>query len=303
MKHTLEERDRSLALITRMSQEKDSYLYYANVKIVQMVEKLAVLQSPSDFPVSPTTSTPVVTSPPALAPSQPSASAPQATPKPAAAPARPPALSLSALPPLAPLEEDVPDSPIMPPLNKISQSVERRDSNLPGIRINKRRSAVYNREDVDRVDEFLITKTPLPRPDTKPVIVVEETHHNFRMWKQHPDIQTLMTTQTIPQNEIDRQEIIYEFIATETTYNRDLDLVVRRFIHPLKDLVGTAKFTESDFKNIFRNLEDIIVINENLLFDLQKRDKQQWPMVQSIGDIFLKHVSSPWHPLLPLNLC
>ena len=64
-----------------------------------------------------------------------------------------------------------------------------------------------------------------PSKAGKPVISLNEPTHQYRMWKQHPDVLPILPAQS--ENDIDRQEIIYEFIATETSFNRDLDLIIR----------------------------------------------------------------------------
>jgi len=61
----------------------------------------------------------------------------------------------------------------------------------------------------------------------RPVIALEETDHQYRLWKQHPDVLPILST--LSPSDVDRQEIIYELMATETSYNRDLDLIVRVF--------------------------------------------------------------------------
>jgi len=64
----------------------------------------------------------------------------------------------------------------------------------------------------------------------KPEISEEAAEPQYRMWKQHPDAQARMPD--LSEKEIDRQEIIYEYITTETSYNRDLDIIQRVLFLP-----------------------------------------------------------------------
>ena len=114
--------------------------------------------------------------------------------------------------------------------------------------------------------------------------------HSVKLWKQLPEVAPFLST--ISTDEVERQEIIYELVVTETSYNRDLDLVVRRFITPLQALIGTPKFTQMDFDSIFLNLRTIIKVNAAFLVDLQQRSKEQWPLITAVGDLILNHVTS-----------
>jgi len=122
------------------------------------------------------------------------------------------------------------------------------------------------------------------------VSMIDPVENEYRMWKQRPEAVSLLPSMT--QNEIDRQEIIYEFITTEISYNKDLDLIQRRFVEPFRALIGSPKFTRIDFNTIFRNLESIVQVNHAFLKDLQVRSKEQTPVVNNIGDIILKHAPS-----------
>lgn len=140
LKATLEERDKSLALISRMAKEKENYLYYANVKIIQLVEKL----EKANIPETPILSLPASdTTAPAPAVAQQPAKEEEPAPKQQVEPA--PTPEIQAAKPEAHTTEDH------------QPSVDRRDSaQNANRRINKRRSAVISHTD------FVSHFPPLP---------------------------------------------------------------------------------------------------------------------------------------------
>jgi len=54
--------------------------------------------------------------------------------------------------------------------------------------------------------------------------IAEDIPAQYRMWKEHPDAIPLLPS--LSEKEISRQEILYEIMTTELSYNRDLDLIV-----------------------------------------------------------------------------
>jgi len=68
----------------------------------------------------------------------------------------------------------------------------------------------------------------IEEPESKKAITLETNYNVFRQWKQLADAIPLL--EKMSQTEIDRQEVIYELIATEASYNRDLNLVLRVII-------------------------------------------------------------------------
>ncbi|KAF9576365.1 RHO1 GDP-GTP exchange protein 2, partial [Lunasporangiospora selenospora] len=91
--------------------------------------------------------------------------------------------------------------------------------------------------------------------------------------------------------ERNRQEAIFEVIHTEHNYCRDLELMEEIFIIPLRtrDIVDPEK-REALIEDVFLNFKGILALNKRLLEDLRARQEQQ-PLVESIGDILLAHIT------------
>lgn len=91
----------------------------------------------------------------------------------------------------------------------------------------------------------------------------------------------------IPAKERKRQEAIFEFIATEAAYVRDLQLIVEVFytnLNPLLDQRATAV--------IFANVEDILLTNTAFLSSLEARQKECRLYIDKIGDILKTNISN-----------
>ncbi|KAL1409574.1 hypothetical protein Q8F55_003565 [Vanrija albida] len=90
-----------------------------------------------------------------------------------------------------------------------------------------------------------------------------------------PSVLSTMTTQ-----ERKRQESIFEFIATESSYVRDLQLIVGVFYAKLMTILDDKSLTV-----IFANVEDILMFNSGFLSSLDDRQKACRLYVDTIGDI------------------
>ncbi|THG95777.1 hypothetical protein EW026_g5934 [Hermanssonia centrifuga] len=91
----------------------------------------------------------------------------------------------------------------------------------------------------------------------------------------------------IPPNERRRQEAIFEFIATEATYVRDLQLIVEVFYTSLLPLLDQKAVTV-----IFANVEDILLSNTTFLSSLEERQKECRLYVDRIGDLLKTNMSN-----------
>ncbi|KAJ4490290.1 hypothetical protein J3R30DRAFT_3278216 [Lentinula aciculospora] len=91
----------------------------------------------------------------------------------------------------------------------------------------------------------------------------------------------------IPPNERRRQEAIFEIIATEHAYVRDLQLVVEVFYSKLLPLLDRKAITV-----IFANIEDILLTNITFMSSLEERQKECRLYIDRIGDIIQSYMSS-----------
>ncbi|KAF8589690.1 hypothetical protein K439DRAFT_300209 [Ramaria rubella] len=89
----------------------------------------------------------------------------------------------------------------------------------------------------------------------------------------------------IPPDERRRQEVIFELIATESAYVRDLQLIVETFYGSMLPMLDSKATTV-----IFANIEDILLTNTTFLSSLEERQKQCRLYIDNIGDIVEKHM-------------
>ncbi|KAG0191810.1 hypothetical protein DFQ28_010924 [Apophysomyces sp. BC1034] len=89
----------------------------------------------------------------------------------------------------------------------------------------------------------------------------------------------------IPLEERTRQEAIYEMISSERTYLRDLQMIVNIFY------VDSGKYLSQEEQDVvFANVDDLLLCNTALLSDLEARQRENANVIDSIGDIFIKHI-------------
>ncbi|OSX64043.1 hypothetical protein POSPLADRAFT_1179647 [Postia placenta MAD-698-R-SB12] len=96
---------------------------------------------------------------------------------------------------------------------------------------------------------------------------------------------------TLPESEINRQTIIHKIISKEKSYLRDLDIVESLFIVPLRT-VNPPVIRQSEIDEfideVFGNILDLRECNRRLLEVLNVRQREQYPIIQGVGDIFLE---------------
>ncbi|KAH7105277.1 Dbl homology domain-containing protein [Auriculariales sp. MPI-PUGE-AT-0066] len=90
----------------------------------------------------------------------------------------------------------------------------------------------------------------------------------------------------MPKVERRRQEAIFELIATETAYVRDLQLIVENFCGSLMSMLD-----EKAVQVIFANIEDILITNTTFLSMLEERQKQSRLYIVSVGDIVEQQIA------------
>ncbi|RXK39792.1 hypothetical protein M231_02985 [Tremella mesenterica] len=84
---------------------------------------------------------------------------------------------------------------------------------------------------------------------------------------------------SMSERERKRQEAIFEFIATEIGYNRDLQVVVEVFY------AGLMTRIPDHLETIFTNIQDLLLTNTGFLSALEQRQKSCRLYVDTIGDI------------------
>ncbi|THU93894.1 Dbl-like domain-containing protein [Dendrothele bispora CBS 962.96] len=96
---------------------------------------------------------------------------------------------------------------------------------------------------------------------------------------------------SLPDSEINRQTIISKLISKEEAYIADLDAIETTFIRPLRltnpPVINPLEL--DDFiDDIFGNVLDLRECNKRLLEVMYVRQREQSPVIQRIGDVFLE---------------
>ncbi|KAG9103502.1 hypothetical protein FRC06_010384 [Ceratobasidium sp. 370] len=93
----------------------------------------------------------------------------------------------------------------------------------------------------------------------------------------------------LPESERRRQEVIFQVVKMEEQYVHDLDTIVEIFIRPLREARPPIihKDVHAFIETVFGNILDIRECNRRLLEVMRVRQREQQPVIQQIGDVFL----------------
>ncbi|EJD07469.1 Dbl domain-containing protein [Fomitiporia mediterranea MF3/22] len=95
---------------------------------------------------------------------------------------------------------------------------------------------------------------------------------------------------SLPESEKNRQTIIHKAIDKEELYVQDLDLIENLFMKPLRlaepPIIPLTEI-DSFMEDVFHNILDIRDVNRRLLEVMEVRQREQYPLIQRIGDVFL----------------
>ncbi|TFK71669.1 hypothetical protein BDN72DRAFT_957951 [Pluteus cervinus] len=96
---------------------------------------------------------------------------------------------------------------------------------------------------------------------------------------------------TLPESEINRQTIIHKLITKEEQYLQDIDIIETIFLKPLRNanpaIISPLNKLEEFIDEVFGNILDLRECNRHLLEVLYVRQREQAPVIQRIGDVFL----------------
>ncbi|KAJ7230675.1 CNH domain-containing protein [Mycena pura] len=123
--------------------------------------------------------------------------------------------------------------------------------------------------------------TPPPVPAETPAVPLREE------WPQTVPGEVLAQ---LPESEINRQTIIHKLISKEAQYVQDLDTVETVFLKPLRTAnppVIPLERLEEFIDEVFGNILDLRECNRRLLEVMYVRQREQAPVIQRIGDVFL----------------
>ncbi|KAG1766227.1 Dbl homology domain-containing protein [Suillus placidus] len=115
-----------------------------------------------------------------------------------------------------------------------------------------------------------------------------EVHHQTEDWLSTVDPGIL---HTLPESEVHHQTIIYKTITQEEQYVQDLDAVEAPFIRPLLKAsppVMPPNTLDEFVEEVFGNTLDLRECNRRLVEAMYVRQREQAPIIQRIGDVFLE---------------
>lgn len=116
---------------------------------------------------------------------------------------------------------------------------------------------------------------------------LHEEEEKKQLWSHTVPRQLL---ETLDKQEIKRQELIYEVIATERTFVRNLEYIRDFWIRPLRESnIIPVQEREKFIRTVFFNVVDILNVGIGFRDALIRR-QQQKPVVENIGDIFLEYI-------------
>lgn len=87
------------------------------------------------------------------------------------------------------------------------------------------------------------------------------------------------------------KRIIHKLISKEEQYIQDLEIIEKVFIKPLRTAnppVMTPIILSEFIEEVFGNILELLECNRRLLEVMYVRQREQHPVIQSIGDIFLE---------------
>ncbi|KAF8645045.1 hypothetical protein AX16_008106 [Volvariella volvacea WC 439] len=119
-------------------------------------------------------------------------------------------------------------------------------------------------------------------------------------WRVPPEVLS-----SLPESEISRQTIIHKLIIKEEQYIRDLDLIETTFIQPLRTAnppVMPPLQLEEFMDEVFGNFLELRDANKRLLEFMYVRQREQGPVIQRIGDIFLDAATELFRSEYPLYI-
>ncbi|KAG8896511.1 hypothetical protein FRB99_008857 [Tulasnella sp. 403] len=123
---------------------------------------------------------------------------------------------------------------------------------------------------------------------TQPAVSAEPERNSLaRGWKQTVPQEVI---DSIGEREVRRQNIIFKMIEKEEQYVQDLDFIDVGFIKALHNAnppIVPPNELDSFIDDIFGNIMDLRETNKRLLENMYVRQREQKPVIQRIGDVFL----------------
>lgn len=136
--------------------------------------------------------------------------------------------------------------------------------------------------------------SPVGPPGEDQGIVVKNYRAAYITWSQLPQVKDLGILDFITPEERKRQEVIFEIITSEYSYQHSLSILVRHF----KDSVDLRKtMTATEHHHLFSNISVIQDVSKRFFEDLDKRHQAN-PLIERISDIVATYATKHFEPYI-----
>lgn len=136
--------------------------------------------------------------------------------------------------------------------------------------------------------------SPVGPPGEDQGIVVKNYRAAYITWSQLPQVKDLGILDFITPEERKRQEVIFEIITSEYSYQHSLSILVRHF----KDSVDLRKtMTATEHHHLFSNISVIQDVSKRFFEDLDKRHQAN-PVIERISDIVATYATKHFEPYI-----
>ncbi|XP_007449014.1 PREDICTED: rho guanine nucleotide exchange factor 16 isoform X2 [Lipotes vexillifer] len=123
-------------------------------------------------------------------------------------------------------------------------------------------------------------------------IVVKSYRPPQVTWSQLPEVVESGILDTLPAEEHERQEAIFEILTSEFSYQHSLGILVAEFLQS-RELRATM--TQTEHHHLFSNITDVLSASRRFFADLEQRHRAQ-VCVEDVSDILEEHAERRFHP-------
>lgn len=117
-------------------------------------------------------------------------------------------------------------------------------------------------------------------------ILAQQPAKSRMLWREGFTTQEIENSR-MGEQEVKRQEVIFEIIHTEADYVKDLRIMVDILLTPMGQLKVT---TPEQTDLIFGNIREILELHEQINTVFMERQRKEYPVVSDISDVLLPYV-------------
>ncbi|KAK6296391.1 hypothetical protein J4Q44_G00325330 [Coregonus suidteri] len=148
---------------------------------------------------------------------------------------------------------------------------------------NYQEKALHNDSDEDQSRE--------PKPDDRIVLQYRPIRTS---WSQLSVVKKSGVSDKLSQEDLKRQEAIFELISSEHSYLHSLEILIRMFKNSA-ELSGTM--TKTEHHHLFSNITDVCEASKKFFKELEDKHQQNI-VIDDISDIVFRHAQSNFDPYI-----